>query len=150
MEHDAPHFIAVLNGNSLSRFLKKFQKLFADSFDAKMDSNFRATAHSGYFLIAEIIQSMKQKPFPLFLSAERQHREDFSASFHAANILLRRFAVRQAALGDNYVFVIAALVPMVFPLAVKASVELSCQFPKLIEISSVLIGYVAPVLLVKP
>ena len=59
MEHDAPHFIAVLNGNSLSMFLEKFQKLFADSFDAKMDSNFRATAHFGYFLITEIIQSMK-------------------------------------------------------------------------------------------
>ena len=30
----APHLIAVLNGDSLSRFLEKFQKLFADSFNA--------------------------------------------------------------------------------------------------------------------
>ena len=54
--------------------LKKFQKFFADSFDAEMDGDFRAAAYSGYFIIAEIIQSMKQKPLPLGIGTQGQHR----------------------------------------------------------------------------
>lgn len=50
-------------------------------------------------------------------------------------------------LGDNYVFIKAALVPMVFPLAVKASVKLFGYHPKLAEGGSIVIGQIAPMFL---
>ena len=59
MEHIAPHLIAVLKGDSLSRFLEKLQKLFADSFNAQINGNFGTAANFPAILIAEIIQSMK-------------------------------------------------------------------------------------------
>ena len=59
MEHIAPHLIAVLKGDSLSRFLEKLQKLFADSFNAQINGNFGTAANFPDILIAEIIQSMK-------------------------------------------------------------------------------------------
>jgi len=89
---------------------------------------------------------MEQKPLPLFLGTECQHRKNFPVGFHAAHILLRRFAVGQTALSDNYVLVIAALVPMVFPLSVKASVKLFGYHPKLIKGGGIVIGQITPML----
>ena len=83
---------------------------------------------------------MKQKPFLLFLCAERQYGQNFSAGFHAADVFFRRFTERGAALSDNYVLSIAALIPTVFALSVKTPVKTLCQFPKLVKISSVPIG----------
>jgi hypothetical protein len=146
MERITPHLIAVLNGDSLSRFLEKFQKLFADRFNAQMNGNFGTAANLSDFLITEIEQSVEQKPFPLLLGTECQHRKNFPAGFHAAHIFLRRFAVGQAAIGDNYVFVIAAFVPMVFPLTVKAPVKLLGNHPKLVKGGGIVIGQIAPML----
>ena len=145
LERKAPHLIAVLNGSSLSRFLEKFQKLFADSLNTEMNSHLRATAYFGNFVIAEIVQCMEQKSLPLGSGAAGQYRKDFLAGFHAANILLRRFGVGKTPLSDNDVLVIAAFVPMVMLFTVKAPIKTLRQFPKFVEIGSVLLGHVAPV-----
>ena len=102
MEHIAPHLIAVLNGYSLTHLSEIFQKLFSDSIDTFKNRNIGASADFSYLLIAKIVERMEQKPLPLFLGAECQDRQDFPAGFHAAHILLRRFAVGQTPLGDNY------------------------------------------------
>jgi hypothetical protein len=146
MEHIAPHLIAVLNGYSLTHLPEKFQKFFSDSRDAFENRNIRASADFSDFLIAEIVESMEQKPLPLLLGAESQHRKNFPAGFHAANILLWRFAIGQTALGDNYVLVIATLVPMVFPLTVKTPVKLFRYHPNFVKGSGIVIGQIAPML----
>ena len=64
------------------------------------------------------------------------------AGFHVAYIQFRRFTVGQTILGDNYVLVIAALVPMVSPLGVKAPIKLLGYYPKLAEGSSIIIGQI--------
>jgi len=53
----------------------------------------------------------------------------------------------QMAHGDSYVLIKAALVPMVFPLTVKASVKLLGYHPKLAEGGSIVIGQITPMLL---
>lgn len=106
----------------------------------------RTAANLPDFLMAEIVQSMKQKPLPLLLGTKSQYRQDFPAGFHTAHILFRRFAVGQMALSDNYVLVIAAFVPMVFPLAVKAPVKPLGYHPKLAEGSGIVIGQITSML----
>jgi hypothetical protein len=125
---------------------EEFQKNFSDRFNGITHSVLGASADFSDFLIAEIIESMEQKPLPLLLGAESQHRQDFPAGFHAAHILLRRFAAGQTSLGDNYVLVIAALVPMVFPLTVKAPVKLLGYHPKFVKGGGIIIGQIAPML----
>jgi hypothetical protein len=146
MEHIAPHLIAVLNSYSLTHLSEKFQKLFSDSFDTFKNRYIGASADFSYFLIAKIVERMEQKPLPLFLGAKRQYRQDFPAGFHTTHILLRRFTVGQPALGNNYVLVIASLVPMVFPLTVKAPVKLLGNRPKLVKGGGIFIGQIAPML----
>ena len=78
-----------------------------------MDSNIGATAYFGHFVIAEIIQGMEQKPLPLLLGTKGQYRHNLVQRFPLANHILRGgTVVGQAALGGNYVLVIAAPVPM--------------------------------------
>ena len=44
---------------------------------------------------------MEQKTLTLLFGTKGQHRQDFPAGFHAAHILLRRFAVGQARQSEN-------------------------------------------------
>ena len=49
-------------------------------------------------------------------------------------------------LGDNYVLVIAALVPMVFALSVKTPLKLLGNRSKLVKGAGIVIGQIAPML----
>ncbi len=98
---------------------EKFQKLFANSFNAQPHSLFRAATQFSNLGMAEIVQRMKQEAFPLGIGAEGQYRKNFFTGFHAADILFWRFAVGKMALDGNYVLVITSLVPMLLPLTIN-------------------------------
>ena len=90
----------------------KFLKFFLDRIDRSLDSSLRASTQLSDFLIAEIIQSMEQKPLPLFLGAEGQYSHNLVQRFPLADHILRGGQVRQVSLGSNYVLVKFALIPM--------------------------------------
>ena len=112
MERVAPHLIAHLGDQSLSRFFEEFHKLFADGLNAVMDSSLGTVLHLGNLRIAEIVQRIEQKPLPLGGGAERQHRQNFIQRFPLAYQFLRGSTIGQAALGADYVLVTLAPVPM--------------------------------------
>ena len=56
------------------------------------------------------------------------------------------FDFSKTPLGHNYVFFVASLVPMVFPLTVKAPVKLLGNRPKLVKGGGIFIGQIAPML----
>ena len=62
---------------------------------------------------------MEQKPLPLGVGAERQHRQNFIQRFPLADQFLRGGAVGQAALGTDYVLVTLAPVPIPLTLPVE-------------------------------
>jgi hypothetical protein len=119
MERVAPHLIAHLGDQSLSRFFEEFHKLFADGLNAVMDSSLGTVLHLGNLRIAEIVQRIEQEPLPLGVGTERQNRQNFIQRFPLADQFLWGGAVGQAALGGDYVLVIFAPVPIPLTLPVE-------------------------------
>ena len=110
-----------------------------------MDGSLGAAAHFSDFRIAIIVQRIEQKPFPLGLGAEGQHRQNFLQRFPLAYQFLRGGAVGQNTLGGDYVLVTFAPIPVPPLLPVKAPLGALGQFPKLVKGGGVLIGHFATI-----
>ena len=129
----------------MGRSAEKFEKLFPNTLNAVMDCGLGAAAQMPNFRIAVIVQRIEQKPLPLGLGAEGQHRQNFIQRFLLADQFLRGGAVGQNALGGNYVLVTLAPVPVPPLLPVKAPFGALGQLPELVQGGGVLIGQLAAV-----
>ena len=85
-----------------------------------MDCGLGAAAQLPNFRIAVIVQRIEQKPLPLGLGAEVQHRQNFLQRLLLADQFLRGSAVGQNALGSDYVLVTFAPIPVPPLFPVKA------------------------------
>ena len=88
---------------------------------------------------------MEQKPLPLGVGAERQHRQNFIQRFPLADQFFRGGAVGQAALGADYVLVTLAPVPIPLTLPVKFPIVPSRLFQIVRNLGADLNGHEPPV-----
>ena len=79
---------------------------------------------------------MEQEPLPLLLGAKSQHGHDLIHRFPLDDYVLRSSAVGQAAFGGNYVFIIAAPIPMALLLLAEIPVDTSALFQKLVDLAA--------------
>ena len=124
---------------------EKSLKNFSDCYNRIPHSIFGTATQLSDFFIAEIVQSMKQKPLPLLLGAEGQYRHDLVQGFPLADYIFWGGTVGQASLGSNYVLVTfpAISIPLLFP--VKFPTAALVLFPKLPHLGRDFNGHHMPI-----